>query len=113
MTSKGSAGKGKADKPATGGDEPTDSQSGQFDEVSLQGARKEVDPEVYHAIQIAVEDYGFRLRRQGHKFALYCPCDEADRGWMSVNGTPRNPSNHARHIRRAIGHCPAKHQLMR
>lgn len=86
---------------------------GGFAEASLSEARTELSPEVYEAVKWAVEELGFRLRRQGHKFALYCPCEDGG-GWLRVDGSPRgDPTNHAKRLRRAVSHCPDKHQLMR
>lgn len=46
---------------------------------------------------------GWRLRDQGHKFYLYCPCGS---GKVRVDGSPRDADWHATSIDRAAAKCP-------
>lgn len=66
-------------------------------------------PEVNSAIKSLVGD-GWRLIEQGHRFYLLCPCGDL-RGRVRVDGTPRNPGNHARRMLREATHCPDRHDL--
>ena len=75
--------------------------------VAAYKVRREVPPVVYDVLK-DLESKGWRIRRQGHKFKLYCPCKE---GTVSVNGTPKNPDNHAQRVRRLVEHCPDRHDL--
>jgi len=62
---------------------------------------KEVEAAVASA-----ESKGWTWRKQGHWGRLYCPHGERDGCQVGVNGTPKNPENHARQIARAIDRCP-------
>ena len=73
----------------------------------MHAVRNEVDPLVYDVLK-DLETEGWRVRRQGHKFYLYCPCGG---GKIRVDGTPKNPGNQARRIRKIAGHCPNRHEL--
>lgn len=48
------------------------------------------------------------LRESGHKYRLLCPCGS---GYVRVDGTPRDPDNHARRILRQAALCPDDHSL--
>ena len=80
---------------------------------SAASVRSEIDKEVFGVVE-ELMGAGWRLRRQGHKFRIYCPCPDGDatRATIAVNGTPKNPSTHARQVRRAAAHCPDRHELM-
>lgn len=81
--------------------------------VPLSEAKRALSKEVYAVIEWAVKQREFKLRGQGHKFALYCPCG-GDGGWFRVDGSPRgDPVNHAKRVKRLLNHCPGKHDLMR
>ena len=71
--------------------------------------RREVDPVIYQLLADLTGD-GWRLRRQGHKFYVYCPCGDP-RGRIRVDGTPQNPHRQARRIRGQAAHCPNDHGL--
>ncbi|HYO17518.1 MAG TPA: hypothetical protein VES02_02470 [Dermatophilaceae bacterium] len=73
--------------------------------------RREVAPVIY---QLLADVIGAdrRLRRQGHKFYLYCPCGDPQ-GRIRVDGTPQNPDRQARRIRSQAAHCPNDHGLDR
>jgi hypothetical protein len=62
------------------------------------------------AVQYA-EALGWRLEMSnGHAWGrLFCPHATREGCIVSVWSTPRNPENHARHIRREVDLCP--HQL--
>ena len=45
------------------------------DQMSLAELRRQVPPEVYRAVEEAVNK-GWTLRKQGHKAYLYCPCEQ-------------------------------------
>jgi hypothetical protein len=51
---------------------------------------------------------GWTLAEQGHKYRLWCPCNEM---FVRVDGSPRNPSWAARQILRQAAHCPDRHDL--
>jgi hypothetical protein len=79
------------------------------EEVRVRDVRREVDGPVYDAMTV-LEGRGWRFVRLGHKFTARCPCGDR-RGQMSINGTPRNPGNHAKKILRLAQHCPGSHDL--
>jgi hypothetical protein len=56
------------------------------------------------------EDAGFTvLTGRAHWGILQCPGDQEDHcRSRSISGTPRNPSTHARQIRRFVTRCPHK-----
>lgn len=70
-------------------------------------ARQELKAEVYSVVKDLMANE-WRLRRQGHKFKLYCPCGAVK---LTVNGTPQNAANHAKRLRRLAAHCPDRHDL--
>lgn len=76
--------------------------------------RRELDKEVF---EVVVELYrrGWKVRRQGHKFRLYCPCENREHGGRSiaVPGTSAKPVTQARRLRRNAEHCPDRHELMK
>jgi len=82
------------------------------DWVSAASVRREVAPEIFEVI-VELEARGWRIRRQGHKFYAYCPCDAAVGVKLRIDGTPRNPSGQARRLRRQAAHCPDNHELDR
>ena len=49
--------------------------------------RREVAPVIYQLLADLI-GAGWRLRRQGHKFYLYCPCGDPQ-GRIRVDGTPQ------------------------
>jgi hypothetical protein len=59
------------------------------------------------AVQYA-EAMGWRVElSQGHAWGrLFCPHATPEGCIISVWSTPRNPENHARHIRREVDQCP-------
>lgn len=59
------------------------------------------------AVQYA-ESLGWRVWvASGHAWGhLYCPLQARQGCRISVWSTPRNPENHARHVRRDIDACP-------
>jgi hypothetical protein len=80
--------------------------------VELTNVRREVPQQIYAVIAELCRTRGFKVRRQGHKFYLYCPCG-TDGAMISVPGTPRNADVAARRLRRAASHCPDQHELAR
>ena len=65
---------------------------------------KHVDAAVSHA-----ESLGWRvLPGRGHWGYLYCPFAAQDGCKVRVDGTPKNPENHAKKLRRAIANCPPR-----
>ena len=67
--------------------------------------------EVEDALQYA-EENGFEvIDNVGHWGRVMCPSRDPD-DWcarpLSVWGTPRNPGNHAKQIRRYVDRCPHK-----
>lgn len=87
---------------------------GQGDWVSIAVAdvRREVHKDIYAVLE-ELEARGWRLRRQGHKVAMYCPCGGDVGTWLRIDGTPKNPTFKARRYRRAADHCPDAHDLIR
>lgn len=75
--------------------------------VAARSVRREVHKSIYEVLVEAEQD-GWAVRRQGHKFWLYCPCGQ---GKVSVPGTPRSGDWAARRIRRDIRRCPDRHEL--
>jgi hypothetical protein len=65
------------------------------------------DKHIEQAIQYA-ESLGWRVQMsKGHAWGhLYCPQSTREGCIVSVWSTPRNPENHARHIRRDVDLCP-------
>lgn len=64
---------------------------------------KEIEDAVGYA-----ELKGWVWRKQGHWGRLYCAHADRDGCQFGVNGTPRNPENHAKQIIRAVDRCPHK-----
>ncbi|WP_274424880.1 hypothetical protein [Chelativorans sp. YIM 93263] len=56
------------------------------------------------------ESKGWTWRKQGHWGRLYCPFADREGCQVGVNGTPRNPSAHARQLMRAIDRCPHENE---
>ncbi|MGW6424209.1 hypothetical protein ACWF82_16170 [Nocardia sp. NPDC055053] len=83
-----------------------------WDQIPPHQIRKEVHKAIYVVIAALVEVRGFRIRRQGHKIALYCPCGP-DGTFITIGGTVRDPDAAAARIKRAAQRCPDQHELMR
>jgi hypothetical protein len=64
---------------------------------------KHIEAAIQHA-----EALGWRVKlSQGHAWGqLYCPQSTREGCIVSVWSTPKNPENHARHVRRDIDLCP-------
>lgn len=77
--------------------------------VRVADVQREVDDKILAVLE-EFEPLGWRLRRQGHKFRFYCPCGP-NGTMLRVDGTPRNPEQQAKRLRREIGHCPDRHAL--
>jgi hypothetical protein len=60
--------------------------------------------EIEAAISFA-EASGWRWRKMGHWGRLFRAFAGREGCQFGVNGTPRNPENHARQIRRAVNRC--------
>jgi hypothetical protein len=81
--------------------------------VPLREARRALSKEVYAEVAWAVNEREFKLRAQGHKYGLYCPCG-TNGVWIRVDGSPNgDPVYHAKRVKRLVNHCPEKHGLMR
>ena len=78
--------------------------------VTAHSVRREVHADIY-AVMVQLEARRWQIRRQGHKFYAYCPCDGGHGAKVRIDGTPRNPSGQARRILREAGHCPDRHGL--
>lgn len=65
------------------------------------------DKHIEKAVQYA-ESCGWRVElSNGHAWGhLLCPLQTRDGCIVPVWSTPRNPENHARHIRREVDFCP-------
>jgi len=55
------------------------------------------------------EARGWVIRKAGPRAhawgVIYCSFGHRE-CWMSIYSTPKNPENHARHIKRTINRCP-------
>jgi hypothetical protein len=69
------------------------------------GGRKHTSKEVVAAIEYAI-GRGWNFREMAHFGRLFCPRADRDGCQIGVNGTPRNPEDHAKQIRRAVDRCP-------
>lgn len=78
--------------------------------VNVRDVHREVHAAVYEVL-IDAEARGWRLRRQGHKFKFFCPCESREGSMIRIDGTPRNPEQQAKRIRREVSHCPDRHSL--
>lgn len=85
---------------------------GGWNQDSLADARRSLAKEVYVVVELLVKEHGWRLRKQGHKYGLYCPCTEGRANFIPIPGTPKNPVHAARRIKRLAAHCPDRHELM-
>jgi hypothetical protein len=83
-----------------------------WESANLQDARRKLHKDIYDVVEYAVQERGFTLRKQGHGFALYCPCGGRS-PFIRVDGTPGNPTWKARKLRRCVSQCPDQHDLMR
>lgn len=81
------------------------------DEIGLPEARRGLVKEIYAVVEDLVRNKGWRLKQQGHKYAIYCPCG-ADGAFITLPGTPRKAGATAKMIRRKSSHCPDRHELM-
>ncbi len=79
----------------------------QGDWVQAADLRGELKPKVFDVVE-ELAGKGWRIRRSGHKATLYCPCGDPD-GKVPVPGSPKNPDNAAKWIRRRAAHCPDRH----
>ncbi|BDH55958.1 hypothetical protein MTP03_08970 [Tsukamurella sp. PLM1] len=55
---------------------------------------------------------GWTVRKQGHKFRLYCPCGGDLGKQFGLGGTVRNSTATARRVRRTVDRCPDRHDLI-
>ncbi|KQH76842.1 hypothetical protein AO501_23335 [Mycobacterium gordonae] len=82
-----------------------------WEDADLADARRVLHKDIFAVVQWAIDEKQFRLRKQGHAFALYCPCGGRN-PFIRVDGTPRNPTWKAKTIRRSVNRCPDQHELM-
>ena len=66
---------------------------------------KHQDPAVRSVLKDLV-DQGWTLRKEGHWGRLYCPCPGGGCTTIPVGGTPKNPGQAAKTIKRLAGRCP-------
>jgi len=54
------------------------------------------------------EDHGWTIeKRRGHAWGvMLCPVNQRGGCRQSIYSTPRSPTHHARHLRRAVDRCP-------
>jgi hypothetical protein len=83
-----------------------------WEPADLDEARRTLHKDIYAVVEWAVQERKFVLRKQGHGFALYCPCGGRS-PFIRVDGTPGNPTWKAKRLRRSVSHCPDQHDLMR
>ena len=77
--------------------------------VTVKSARSEIGYPQLYALLLVKEAEGWELRRQGHGWWFYCPCngqhDPRKAGMVTINKTPQNKSSHFRRVRDALnGH---------
>lgn len=84
---------------------------GNGDWLDVADASNEIHKDVLAAVRALVA-VGWRLRRQGHKFYLYCPCGP-EGAQLRVDGTPRNATQRAKILLRDARRCPGQHDLLR
>jgi hypothetical protein len=87
--------------------------AGDWDETVLRDARSQLDKEVFDVVEKLVKEKSFKLRKQGHKFGLYCPWippPHERAHFISIPGTARNPGNAAKRVSRAAKRCPEQHE---
>lgn len=85
-----------------------------WEQASLKDVRKTLDKEVYDVVEHLVKKGGWRLRKQGHAYGLYCPCTDDERAnFIALPGTSKNPGNAAKRVRRSAARCPDRHELMK
>lgn len=84
-----------------------------WEEASLKDARRSLDQEVYEVVADLVKNKGWRLREQGHKYALYCPCKDGRANFITLPGTSKNPGNAAKRVKRSASRCPDQHDLIK
>ena len=84
---------------------------GQGDWVELRDVRRELDKDIYDILKPLVAA-GWTIRRQGHKFRIYCPCQGEGASTVRVDGSPQNPGTAARRIERHAARCPDRHDLI-
>jgi len=89
-------------------DDPHDRVAARFAE-GKSVAKLHKEPLVDAAIKRLIT-VGWELREQGHRYYLLCPCGDP-RGRIRVDGTPKNPGNHAKRMLREASHCPNEHAL--
>lgn len=82
-------------------------------EARLKDLRGSVDPEVYKVVEHFVKKVGWRLRKQGHSYAIYCPCAGEMGDFVTVPGTSKNPGNAAKRVKRSALKCPDRHELIK
>jgi len=73
--------------------------------VSASELRGEVPKEIFDVL-VELEDEGLIwLKRGGHKAIVMCAAEGCP-GKRSVGGTPANPGNVAKRLRRWVSNCP-------
>lgn len=76
--------------------------------------RSSVDLPVYNAVKWLYDERGWGIRKQGHAYRVYCPCDRGSGGrGVAVPGTSGRAESQAKRLRRNAEHCPDKHDLMK
>ncbi|MDP2182559.1 MAG: hypothetical protein Q8K99_08320 [Actinomycetota bacterium] len=77
------------------------------------GRKKHPNPDIEAAL-LHAEEHGWRIRpgsARAHAWGkMFCPhnnpdCRCGDFCITSIYGTPRNPTNHASHLRRVVDRC--------
>lgn len=77
--------------------------------VPFHKARRELKKEVAAEVE-KLDAGGWVIYRSGHKFAVWCPCDDSHA--ILINSTPKSPAWHAKQIARQAAKCPDRHELM-
>ena len=84
---------------------------GSGDWVDLKDVSSEIHKDVLAVVRVLTSS-GWRLRRQGHKFYMYCPCG-SDGAQLRIDGSPKNSTQRAKILARDARRCPGQHELLR
>lgn len=76
---------------------------GSGDWVDPKDVSSEIHKDVLAVVRVLTSS-GWRLRRQGHKFYMYCPCG-SDGAQLRVDGSPKSSTQRAKILARDARRC--------